>query len=224
MLVPLVQCFGKASKGNVSILPVLVLVLCLYHCTVCTVLVPLEQCFGMASTGNEPFLLVLVLDCACTLCTVLWHGQHGQCTYLARGCACTHVPCLYHCTMFWYGQPGQCTYVARLRELLDRAMIFVFQLDPCTCSATHTDMDSLSLGDASIARWFEIVRCTCTGCTRPVQVQLYACLCAQLIAKWVGSVTCDDPACLLIVVMSSYIFLECCCITLSTMEFAVYNN
>ena len=36
------------------------------------------------------------------------------------------------------------------------------------------------------------------------------------------SVTCDDPACLHIVVMSSYISLECCCIMLSTMELAVY--
>ena len=139
---------------------------CLYS----TVLVPLHSVY-----------------CACIPCTVFWPGQHGQCTYLTRGCACTYVPCLYHCTIIWYRQPGQCTYLIRLRALLDRATILVFGLARCTCRATHTDMNSLSLGDASIARRFEIVRCTCTGCTRPVQVQLYACLCAQLIAKWVGN-------------------------------------
>ena len=106
-------------------------------------LVPLVQCFGMASTGNIPILPVLVLARTC--------------------CACTS------CTVFWHGQPGQCTYLARVRDLLDRAMILVFGLARCTCRATHTvfDMDSLSiwhgsLGDAPIARWFEIVRCTCT--------------------------------------------------------------
>ena len=35
------QCSGMASAGDVSILPVFVLVLYVYHCTVCTVLVPL---------------------------------------------------------------------------------------------------------------------------------------------------------------------------------------
>ena len=29
-----------ASPGDISIFPVFVLVLCMYHCTVCTVLVP----------------------------------------------------------------------------------------------------------------------------------------------------------------------------------------
>ena len=40
VLVTLVQWSGMASPGDVSIVPVFVLVLCIYHCTVCTVLVP----------------------------------------------------------------------------------------------------------------------------------------------------------------------------------------
>ena len=40
VLVPLVQCSGMASPDDVSIFPVFVLVLCMYHRTVCTVLVP----------------------------------------------------------------------------------------------------------------------------------------------------------------------------------------
>ena len=47
-----------------------VVVLGLYHRTVCTELVPLVECFVMASTGNVPILPVLVLArtyCACTL-------------------------------------------------------------------------------------------------------------------------------------------------------------
>ena len=114
--------FGVASTGDALILlvlvlvlclysyyaytrTVLVLVLCLYHCTVCTVLVPLVQCSSMASTGNVPtyprlssYCLVSLhsVYCACTPCIVVWHGQHGQCTYFARVCPRT---VLYHCTV-----------------------------------------------------------------------------------------------------------------------------
>ena len=79
---------------------VIVLVLSLYHCTVCIVLVPLVQCSGMASTGNVPTCphcprTVLVtlhsVYCACIFCTVVWPGQHGQCTCLARVCTRTVV-------------------------------------------------------------------------------------------------------------------------------------
>ena len=111
------------------------------------------QCTYFARACTCTYVLVLCLKplhsvyCACTPCTVFWRGQRGRCTYLARACACTYVPCLYPCTVFWYGQPGQCTYIARLRELLDRAMIIVFGLARCTCSATRTvfDMDSLNI-------------------------------------------------------------------------------
>ena len=56
-------------------------VLCLYHCTMCTVLVPLVQCFGMASTGNVPILLVFVLGrtyCACTIAQCFDMGNPGN--------------------------------------------------------------------------------------------------------------------------------------------------
>ena len=86
-----------ASTGDVPIL--LMLVLCLYHRTVCTVLVPLVQCSGIASTGNVPsYSRLHRVYCACTLCTVICHGQHGQCTYfypcLYSSCGCTIAQCV----------------------------------------------------------------------------------------------------------------------------------
>ena len=167
VLVPLVQCFGMANTGNVPILPVIVLARTLCDCTIAQFLLCLYPVYSVLARAARAMYLYFPCLClyvrtvlvplhsvyrACTPCTVFWHGQHGQCTYLARACACTYVLCLYHCTVFWYGPPGQCTYLARLRELL-RAMILVFGLARCTCSATHTvfDMDSLSLGDAPIA-------------------------------------------------------------------------
>ena len=79
VLVPLEQCFGVVSTGDVPILPVLCLhvrtVLVTLH-SVCTVLVPLVQCFGMASTGSVLILPMLVplhsVYYACTPCTVFW--------------------------------------------------------------------------------------------------------------------------------------------------------
>ena len=64
--------------------------------------------------------------------------------------------------------------------------ILVFGLSRCTCSATPTDMDSLLV----MSRDVFYVRCIFAGClylTRPVEVQLYACLCVQLIAKGVDN-------------------------------------
>ena len=55
VLVPCVY-YCTASTGNVRFTRfVLVPVLWLYHCTVCTVLVPLVQWSGVASAGNVPF-------------------------------------------------------------------------------------------------------------------------------------------------------------------------
>ena len=78
-----------ASPGDVSIFPVFVIVLCVYHCTVCTVLVPFVQvcvchffpfmldinvqCSGMASLGDVSIFLVFVLVLCvyhCTVCTM----------------------------------------------------------------------------------------------------------------------------------------------------------
>ena len=66
--------FWHGQHGQCSYLPAFVLVLCLYRCTVCTVLVPLVQYSGMASKGNVPILKVFVLVLwlyHCTVCTVL---------------------------------------------------------------------------------------------------------------------------------------------------------
>ena len=65
--------FGVASTGDVIIL--LMRVLCLYHCTVCTVLVPLVQCSGMTSTGRVS----------------IYPRLHSYCTYTVAQC----VLCLY---------------------------------------------------------------------------------------------------------------------------------
>ena len=58
------------------ILPVFVLVLCVHHCTVCTVRVPLVQWFSMASTGSVPICPSLYSYCGCTI------AQCVRCLYL----------------------------------------------------------------------------------------------------------------------------------------------
>ena len=62
-IVPLVQCTGE---------PVFVLVLWLYHCTVCTVLVPLVQWCSVASAGNVSFTRFYT-----RAVLVLLHSRHG---------------------------------------------------------------------------------------------------------------------------------------------------
>ena len=90
------------QHGSCTYWPVYLLVLWLYHCTVCTVLVPLVQWSGMASTGNIRFTRFCTRNCACTVaqcvcactpCTVVEHGQHGPCTYWP---VFLLVPWLYH--------------------------------------------------------------------------------------------------------------------------------
>ena len=58
------------------ILPVFVLVLCVYYCTVCTVRVPLEQWFSVASTSRVPIGPCLYSYCGCTI------AQCVLCLYL----------------------------------------------------------------------------------------------------------------------------------------------
>ena len=79
-LYPLYRDSAWLARAMYLFLPVFVLVLWLYHCTVCTVLVALVQCSGMVSTGNVPFTRVCTRTvraplhsayCACTLCTVV---------------------------------------------------------------------------------------------------------------------------------------------------------
>ena len=94
------------SMGNVPILPVFVLVLCLYHFTVCTVLVPLVRCSGMANTGNVPIIPVFVpvlCEYHCRVCTVRVPVVQG----FSMG-STGNVPifpvfvlvlCVYHCTV-----------------------------------------------------------------------------------------------------------------------------
>ena len=78
---------GLAWPARVMyILPVFVLVLCVWYCTVCTVRVPLYR--GLAWPARAVYLLAGVCTrtvvvplhsvyCACTSCTVFWHGQPG---------------------------------------------------------------------------------------------------------------------------------------------------
>ena len=99
--------FGIAITGNVSILPVFILVLWLYHCTVCTVLVPLVQCSGMASTDSVSILPMFVLVLCVyhyTVCTVLVPlvqcsgmaspGNVPTYPHLSSYCACAIEECV----------------------------------------------------------------------------------------------------------------------------------
>ena len=62
------------------------LVLCLYHCTVCTVLVLLVQCSGMASTGNVPTYPHLYSYCTCTVvqCVLCLYSLYSDSAWPAR--------------------------------------------------------------------------------------------------------------------------------------------
>ena len=87
------------------ILPVFVLVLCVYYCTVCTVRVPLVKWFSMASTGRVPIGPCLYSYCGGTI------AQRVLCLYLLySGLAwparvmyilpvSVLVLCVYYCTM-----------------------------------------------------------------------------------------------------------------------------
>ena len=76
--------FGVTGTGDIRIL--LMLVLCLHHCTVCTVLVPLVQCSGMASTGNVPTYLPLYSYCTCTVaqCVLYLNPLYSDSAWPAR--------------------------------------------------------------------------------------------------------------------------------------------
>ena len=102
---------------------------CLYSYCACTIaqyvlcLYPLYSV--LAWLARAIYLLIRVcartvlvplhsVYCACTPCIVVWHGQHGQCTYLARVmylsypclysyCSCTIALCLHllHSVLAW---------------------------------------------------------------------------------------------------------------------------
>ena len=140
--------FGVTSTGDVLIFLVLVLVLCLYHCIVCTVLVPLMQCSDMASTGNVPFTrvcprTVLVplhnVYCACTPCTVVWHGQHGNVPILL---VFVLVLCLYHCTVCTVRIPlVQCSGMASTGNVPNLPVfVLVLCVYRCTVCTVHVPL------------------------------------------------------------------------------------
>ena len=103
------------------------------------------QCFGMGKPGHVRILVFGLSRCTCSTTHTdtdsVSLGPHGQCTYLLvlvlvavlvliqcfgvrAYCAFTLVQC------FGMGKPGH-------------VRIFVFGLSRCTCSAAHTDRDSL---------------------------------------------------------------------------------
>ena len=112
------------------LLPVFVLVLCLYQCTVCTVFVTLVKYFGIASTGNISILPCLHSFCVCTIaqCVLRLYSLYNVLAWPARAmylscpclysyCACSIAQSMYcactSCTVFWHGQHEQGTFLAR---------------------------------------------------------------------------------------------------------------
>ena len=83
--------FGVASTSDVLIL--LMLVLCLYHCTVCTGPVLLVRCSGMANTSNVPTYSRLYLYCTCTVaqCVLCLYPLYSDSAWPARA--------MYVCTV-----------------------------------------------------------------------------------------------------------------------------
>ena len=76
------------------ILPVFVLVLCVYYCTVCTVRVSLVQWFSMASTGRVPIGPCLYSYCSCTIAQCL------LCLYLVSSGLAWPARAMYLLTRF----------------------------------------------------------------------------------------------------------------------------
>ena len=82
------------------ILPVSVLVLCMYYCIVCTVRVPLVQWFSMASTSRVPIDPCLYSYCGCTIaqCVLCLYLLYSVLAWPAR-VMYRSIPCLYwYCT------------------------------------------------------------------------------------------------------------------------------
>ena len=83
--------FDVASTGDVLIL--LILVLCFYHYTVCTVLVLPVYCSGLASTGNVPTYPRLYSYRSCTVaqCVLCLYPLYSDSAWPARA--------MYVCTV-----------------------------------------------------------------------------------------------------------------------------
>ena len=122
-----------ASTGNISILTVFVLVLCVYHCTVCTVLVPLVQCSGMARTGNVPTYPRLYSCCACTIaqCVLCLYPLYSGLAWPARA-MCLVSPCLNSYCGRTIAQCVLCLYL--LYSVLAWPARVMYLFYPCLCS------------------------------------------------------------------------------------------
>ena len=157
-------------------LPAFVLVLCLYHCTGCTVLVPLVQWFGMASTGNVPILLVFVLVLwlyHCTVCTVLI--PLVQCSGMASTGNVPNLPvfvlvlCVYRCTVCtvhvplvvqWFGVASMGNVPILPVYVL---VLWVYHCTVCTVFAPLAQCFGMgNPGDVRILM-FGLARCTCSA-------------------------------------------------------------
>ena len=106
VLVPLSYSASLGQHGHVRTCPWFMFVLCVSHCTVCTVLVSLVQCFALSV--RVMYLLARVHTYIGNSSAV---GQHGHRTFLpvsvmylrVRACIVPTCPCLCPCTVFCYG-------------------------------------------------------------------------------------------------------------------------
>ena len=123
------------------------LVLCLYHCTVCTVLVPLVQCSGMASTGNVPSYPRLYSYCICTVaqCVLCLYPLYSDSAWPARAiypflkkkcpclysyCDCTVAQCVLRLYLLYSGLawPARVMYILPVFALV----LCVYYCTVCT--------------------------------------------------------------------------------------------
>ena len=142
VLVPLSYSASLGQHGHVPTCPWFMFVLCVSHCTVCTVLVSLVQCF--AWSVRVMYLLARVRTYTGTSCAV---GQHGHCTFLSVSVMYLRVRACILVQYFFMGNPIH-------------VRVLVFGLSRCNCIATPTDMDSLLV----LSRDGFYVRCICAGC------------------------------------------------------------
>ena len=176
--------FWHGQHGQRTYLPAFVLVLCLCHCTVCTVLVPLVQWFGMASTSNVPILpvfeLVLWLN-HCTVCTVL--VPLVQCSGMAISYPCSYSYC--GCTIV---QCVLCLYL--LYSVVEWSARVMYLSYPCLysyCACTIAQSVLCLYNLYSVRAWPARAMYLLTRvCARTVLIPLHSvyCACTPCTVVW----------------------------------------
>ena len=170
---------------------VLVLVRCLYHCTVCTVLVPLVQCSGMADAGNAPTYPRLSSYCACIIaqCVLCLHPLYSGLAWPARAMY-LFSPCLYSYCGCTIAQCVLCLYLLySVPAWPARVMYLYYQCLYSYCASTIAQCVLCLYPLYSVLAWqARAMHLLTRVCARTVRVPLHSvyCACTPCTVVWHG--------------------------------------